>query len=255
MLGGRMPVAQLVTMVHGLPARQAADLLMSLPADRLDATLAAMRLADIVKVLEAVQPDRQDGILAKLSPEQIAGLLRSVPAGQAARLLSSLPRDRIVAVAKGLPASEVPMLLEVLRPEHQEAVLEAMDPQWAGKVVARRYERGVAQALARTNVKVASLDGGQSDALLVEVLDRFIVVTVHHHEHGLLTLHDLRKAEETAHRTQARGALAVSNVPLSREVVEYHREALRWGRLINAVTWVDPSHDGLLARMLVGLVR
>jgi hypothetical protein len=81
------------------------------------------------------------------------------------------------------------------------------------------------------------------------------VVAVHYQEHGMLTQHDLQKAEEEADRAQARGALAVSNVPLAEGVSDYHREALRWGRLVNAVTWVDPRDDGVLARVLVGLVR
>lgn len=255
MLGGSMPVTQLVAMMHGLPAQQAAGLLMSLPADRLDATLATMGLADIVKVLQAMKPGDQGAILSKLSLEQIAGLLRMVPAGQAARLLSSLSQDRMLALARDLPATELPMLLELLDPVHQDRLLEGMDPDRADQFRAMRYQHEVAQALARTNVKVASPVGGHGDALLVEIYGRSIVVTFHYQEHGVLPPHELRRAEAEAGRARAHGALAVSNAPLSEGVGTYHREALRWGRLINAVTWVDPRDDGVLARMLVGFVR
>jgi hypothetical protein len=178
-----------------------------------------------------------------------------VPVGQVARLLPSLPRDRMLTLVRDMPAAEIPALLEVLDPVHQDMVLEAMDPYWAGKFLATRYQRGVAQALDRTNVQITSPRGGPGDTLLVKVYSRFIVVTVHYQEHGQLRIHDLQKAEKESDRAQAGGALAVSNVPLAEGVSAYCREALRRGQLINAVTWVDPRDDGVLARVLVGLVR
>jgi hypothetical protein len=81
------------------------------------------------------------------------------------------------------------------------------------------------------------------------------VIAVRYFETGALTPYDMREVEAAAARAEANGTLAVTNVSVPKDVVDYGRDARGAGRLIDAVTWVDSRHDGLLQRALVSLVR
>lgn len=253
--GGMMPVTHVVAMLRSSPPQHAAGLLASMPADRMRAALAAMEPADIARVLGGMKPQNRPAVLTSLPPEQVARVLLLLSIEQAAGLLSALPEEWILAIVNVLPAPAVPVLIMAMDPERQAALMETMDPRWSGGLAATMYEQGVAQAVGRTNATVSTPNREYTGDLLVETFGRLITVTARYHEHGDFTLAEIRQCQEVAARMQAHGALAVTNAPLSNEVLDYIDAARARNWLIDAVTWIDQRYDGILQRTLVGLIR
>ncbi|GGM80875.1 hypothetical protein GCM10010106_29450 [Thermopolyspora flexuosa] len=253
--GWMMPIDELINNVLSAPRHEAARVLVALPPDRFEPVLQAMRLEDLIHVAIAARPKEQAELMSRLSITKIQDMVHAMAPSYAATLLSSLPPKRLVAVMEGVSPQHTSELLRVMPEEQRAILLSSMDRQNAGSLLASSYELDVAQVLARTNVTVSSLGEGQTDALLVGIFGRYILLTIHYIDQGEFTAQDLQKAESRAHGMQVSAVLAVTNAPISYDVQEYKLDAMRRGRVIDVVTWTDPGHDGQLQRMLVQLVR
>jgi hypothetical protein len=254
--GGMMPITQLVAMLRTTPPQHAAGVLLAMPMDRINAVLGAMKPVDVARLLIGTKPPQRNTVLGLLSIEQIIGVLRTLPVEHAATLLAGLPKDHIVAVIDGLPPKAVPVLLEAMPPEFRAALLGEMDPYQADGTLTTMYQRGVAQALGRTNVHITYPNGDQDPTLLVQTFERLIVVSIcYHDENGALSQREIRSAEDTATWLRAHGVLVVTNAPLTQEAIGYRSDARAMDRLVDVVTWIDNRHDGMLQRALVSLVR
>ncbi|MEV5414100.1 hypothetical protein AB0K60_35360 [Thermopolyspora sp. NPDC052614] len=253
--GWMMPIDELINNVLSAPPSEAARLLVALPPDRFEPVLQAMRIQDLVHVATAAKADDQAELMARLPITKIQDLVHALPPAYSATLLATLSNKRLLAVMEGVAPAETSELLRVMPEEQRVMLLNSMDRRNAGSLLASGYELDIAQVLGRTNVKVSSLGEGQTDALLVGIFGRYILVTIHYIDHGEFTAQDLQKAEARAQGMQVSAVLAVTNARISMDVPEYGREALRRGRLIDVVTWTDSGHDGILQRTLVQLVR
>ena len=250
-----MPVTQLVAMLRGTAPQHAAGVLLAMPTDRVNAVLTAMQPADIARLLSGMKAGQRNTVLSMLTIEQIIGVLRTMPVEHAAGLLAGMPKERIVEVIDGLPPKAVPVLMEAMPPEFRAALLDEMDPYQADGTMSTMYQRGVAQALGRTNVQITYPNGEQDPTLLVQTFERLIVVAICYHDDGALSQREIRTAEDTAAWMRANGTLVVTNAQLTQEAIGYRSEARSRERLVDVVTWLDPRHDGALQRALVSLVR
>ena len=165
--GWMMPIDELVKMVLNAPPQEGCRILTSLPPDRLQAVLNGMQVTDLAHILAGAREEHRAELSAKLPPQQIIDMLRGMPEDLAALLLASLSTKRILTVMGGLSAPEAAVLLEAMRPHQRSSLLAAMDPQQAVMLQTLMYERGVANVLARTNVRVTTPSGVHGDALLV----------------------------------------------------------------------------------------
>lgn len=253
--GWMMPIDELVTIVLSAPPTEAARLLVSLPPDRFEPVLQAMHVQDLAHVATAAKADDQAELMSRLPIGRIQDLVHALPPAYSAGLLATLPPRRLLTVMEGVSPAETSELLRVMPEEQRSTLLGSMDRHNAASLLASGYELDIAQALGRTNVTVTSLGEGQTDALLVGIFGRYILVTIHFVDHGDLTAQDLQKAAARAQGMQVSAVLAVTNAPVGTDVREYVRDALRRGHLIDVVTWTDAGHDGMLQRTLVQLVR
>lgn len=253
--GWMMPIDELVNNVLSAPPHEAARVLIALPPDRFEPVLQAMRIQDLVHVAISAQPKVQAELMSRLPTAKIQDMVHNMSPAYAANLLATLPPKRLVAVMEGVSPAETSELLRVMSEEQRAVLLGSMDRRNAGSLLASSYELDVAQVLGRTNVTVSSLGEGQTDALLVGIFGRYILLTIHYIDQGEFTSQDLQKAEARAQGMQVSAVLAVTNATIAMDVQEYKLDAMRRGRLIDVVTWTDSGHDGQLQRMLVQLVR
>lgn len=191
-------------------------------------------------------------LIDALSVEQLIKLFRTDSTDQAVGLLLMLSHDRLSAVVDGLPDEDVVVLLTRLPVDQQIALLEVMDPRRAYAALSRRYEHGVADALARANVDVTIPEGTPSGVVLVQGLGWRIVVAARYGDDGRIAVRD---AEEGAYRLRANGALSVTDHQPAEDVVRYCRESRHDDRPVDAVTWIDTRYDGSLTRTLVSLFQ
>jgi Mg/Co/Ni transporter MgtE len=84
--GGTVPVAQLVAMIRNSQPRSAAGLLMALPAERLPVVTAALRPADLVRIVPALKPPARQRLVQALGDEQLLEVVRGAPIEQATPL-------------------------------------------------------------------------------------------------------------------------------------------------------------------------
>ena len=253
--GGMMPVTQLVAMMRSSPPQHAAGLLMAMPVDRLHAVLGALKPVDLARLVVGAKPNHRADILALLSHDQIIGVLRTVKPNQAAVLLSGVSRDLALAVIANLPTAAAAVLLNAMDVERRKVLLAGMDPVISGELLVTMYEHGVAHALGRTNATISYPPDGPRGTLLVRAFDRLIVVIIRYGDYGVFPVRGVQEAEHAATWARASAALAVTRLPLSDEANDYLDAARAAGRPLDAITWLDERHDGLLQRSLVGLVR
>jgi Mg/Co/Ni transporter MgtE (contains CBS domain) len=253
--GWMMPIDELINNVLSAPPQEAARVLTTLPPDRFEPVLQAMRIQDLAHVAISARPEDQAELMSRLSITKIQDLVHAMAPAYAANLLATLTPKRLVAVMEGVAPAETSELLRVMPEEQRTILLNSMDRHNAGSLLASSYELDVAQVLGRTNVTVSSLGEGVTDALLVGIFGRYILLTIHYIDQGEFTAQDLQKAESRAQGMQVSAVLAVTNAQIGYDVPEYKLDAMRRGRLIDVVTWTDPGHDGQLQRMLVQLVR
>ena len=247
-----MPVTQLVALIRSSPPKGAAGLLTAIPADRLPVVVAAMRPADIGRVLPATRADVRGSLVELISAAQLTELLQTAPTDQAVVLLSALPPERLGTVVDDLDDHVVAALLGRL-PEHgQHAVFAVMGRRRGYAVRSQMYVNDVADALARANADVGVPDGTPNGILLVHKLGWRIAVAARYGDDGRVAVRD---AEEGAYRLRATGALAVTDHQTAEDVVRYCHESQRQGRPIDAVVWADTDHDSPLKRTLVRLFQ
>lgn len=250
--GGMMPVNQLVAIIRSMPPRNAVGLLRGLPGDRMCAVIQAIGPDDIVRTLQAAEPDLCGQFIDMLSDEQLTALFRVSPPDVSVEFLWMLPPQRLRTVVDGLPDVTMEQLI-ARAPELRIAVLlEAMTPRRGHHVMAQKYEHEVASALARANLDVAVPAGAPSGIVLVQGLERRIVVAARYGDDGRLAVRD---AETQAYRMRAHAALAVSDHQPAEEIVRYCQQSRQAGRRLDAVSWIDHQDDGSLMRHLVSLFR
>ncbi|MFI5914866.1 magnesium transporter MgtE N-terminal domain-containing protein [Dactylosporangium sp. NPDC051541] len=246
--GGMMPVTQLVTMLRSSPPKSAAGLLMAMPAERLPIVAAAMRPADLVRIVPALKPEARRGLLQALEPAHLCAVFSGVPPREAAGLVPMLPTERLAPVVAGLSDGALAELLGGLAPDQRQRVESVADPRRERKVLGLRYGDAVSQALVRGNVHVAVY----GDTVLVTKGRWRIAVAARHGDDGRVAVRD---AEDTAYKVRADGALAVTDVAAAADVLQYTRETREAGRPLETVVWVDDRHDGHLMRALVSLLQ
>src|SRR4051812_13003171 len=93
--GGMLPVTQVVAMIRSSPPKSAAGLLMAMPAERLSIVVAAMRPADLIRLVPALQPAARRSLLQVLGPEHLFEVIRSAPLDQATALVPMVPAERL----------------------------------------------------------------------------------------------------------------------------------------------------------------
>ncbi|MFG2045038.1 magnesium transporter MgtE N-terminal domain-containing protein [Dactylosporangium sp. NPDC048998] len=246
--GGMMPVTQLIAMIRSSPPKSAAGLLMAMPAERLPVVTAAMRPADLVRLVPALKPEARRGFIQSLGPKHLFEVIRGMPLDEAAVLLPVVPTERLGPVVAGLSDGALAALLDGLPPDQRQRVESVADPRREQRVLGLAYGDAVARALARGNVQVV----WQDDGLLVTKARWRIAVAARHGDDGRVAVRD---AEDTAYKLRADGALAVTDVPATDDVLRYCKEARADGRPLETVTWVDDRHDGHLIRTLVSLFQ
>jgi hypothetical protein len=111
-----MPVAGVTAMLRMTAPPKAAGILMSMPADRIQAVLTAMEPADLGRILATAKPERAVPALCALAPERIALILMATAVQPAARFLAAMPTDLVSSVLVMMPAERAEQLVAVLRP-------------------------------------------------------------------------------------------------------------------------------------------
>ena len=237
------------------PPKRAVAVLTGMPPDRMTAVVTAMRPKDIARLLLAMTVEQRSRLFGMLPSEHIAAVLLLLSVEQAAAILTSMPEEETLVTFECLPPQAVPMLLAAMSADDQSWLLSAMEPTQASALRGSLYELGVQAALQRTNATVNRPSEAASNVLLVTTSQQSFAVSLFFREFGSLTVQEVRYAQEAAVTAQVRGALAVTNVGLSNEVLAYRRDARAQGWIIDVVTWTDPRQDGLLQRTLAGLIR
>ncbi|MET7397479.1 hypothetical protein ABZS66_28725 [Dactylosporangium sp. NPDC005572] len=246
--GGMMPVTQLVAMIRSSPPKSAAGLLMAMPAERLPVVTAAMRPADVARLVPALRPESQRQLVHALGPDHLFEVIRTVPLEQATALLALVPPERLAPVVAGLSDSALAALLGSLPAAERQRIESVADPRREHRVLGLAYGDAIARALVRGNLEVTA----ERDTLLITKARWRVAVAARHGDDGRVAVRD---AEDTAYRCRATGALAVTDVPAADDVLRYCREAREDGRPLSAVTWVDERHDGNLIRSVVSLFQ
>jgi hypothetical protein len=249
--GGMMPVTQLIAMIRSTPPQGAAGLLAAMPAERLPVVIAAMRPADIARVLPATRGGLRKTLVASLSTEQLTELVQT-STDQAIALLPTLPHERLAPVVAGLPDEAVSDLVTQLPPDGQSALFAVLAPPRTYTVLSLAYEHDVARALVRSNAEVSVANEPPGGTLLVQSLGWRIVVAARYGDDGSVAIRD---AEGAAYHLRANGALAVTDQQPADDVLRYCREARYQGRPIDAVSWADAEDDNAVKRTLVGLFQ
>jgi hypothetical protein len=243
------PVTQLIAMIRSSPPKSAVDLLMSMPAERLPVVTAAMRPADLVRLLPAFKPEARRTVVRTLDPKHLFDVIHAVPLDEAAALIPIVPTESLAPVVALLSDGALAALISGLAEDQQQRVESSFgDPLRERRVLALVYGDAVTRALIRGNVQVTRHD----DSILV-TKDRWrIAVAARHRDDGRLAVRD---AEASAYNLRANGALAVTDVPAADDVMQYVNQARADGRPLETVTWVDARHNGELIRALVSLFR
>ncbi|WP_433062283.1 magnesium transporter MgtE N-terminal domain-containing protein [Dactylosporangium sp. CS-033363] len=244
-----MPVTQVVAMIRSSSPKSAAGLLMAMPAERLPIVTAAMRPADLVRLVPALRPDARRGLIRALPETHLAEVISGVPPKEAAALLPMVPTERLVPVVAGLSDGALAELLGGLPPEQRQRVESVADPRREQRVLGLAYGDAVAAALERGNLTVQR----GPDTLLMVTKGRWrIAVAARHGGDGREAVRD---AENLAYQAKTNGALAVMDGFAAGDVVRYTRETRAAGRPLEIVTWVDERHDGHLLRAVVTLFQ
>ena len=115
-MSSAMPVAGVTAMLRMTAPSKAAGILMSMPADRIQAVLTAMEPADLGRILATAKPERAVPALCALAPERIALILMAMSVQPAARFLAAMPADLVSSVLVMMPAERAEQLVAVLRP-------------------------------------------------------------------------------------------------------------------------------------------
>jgi hypothetical protein len=242
------PVTQLVAMLRSSPPKAAAALLMNIPAERLPVVAAAMRPAEVVRLVPALKLEARRGLVQALEAKRLGEVFRGVSPDQAVALVPMVPSERLVGLVAELPDATLAYLLAGLPPGQRQRVEAVADPRRERRVLGLEYGDSVCRALVRGNLQVAQ----QDDCLLVTKDRWLIAVAARHGDDGRVAVRD---AEDTAYRLRADGALAVIDEPAADDVVQYCRQARAEGRPLEAATWVGDQHDSGLIRVLVSLLR
>ncbi|WP_432840811.1 magnesium transporter MgtE N-terminal domain-containing protein [Dactylosporangium sp. CA-092794] len=246
--GGMMPVTQLIAMIRSSSPKSGAGLLMAMPADRLPIVTAAMRPADLIRLIPAIRPEARRSLIQALGPEHLFEVMRGIPLDAAAGLVPLIPTERLGPVVAGLSDSALAALLGGLTPDQRQRIESVADPRREQRVLAFAYGDAVSRALLRGNVKVTQ----QDDSMIVIKSRWRIAVAARRGDDGRVAVRD---AEDTAYKLRTDGALAVTDVPAAGDVLQYCKEARADGRALETVTWVDDRHDGHLIRTLVSLFQ
>ncbi len=252
LMGGMMPVTQLIVMIRSSPPANGVTLMKGMPPDRLPVVVKELTPADLARLLPVMQPDYRQRVVGLLTEAQLIGVAAKLPTDAAVTVLRALPADQLVTLADRLPGPVATALYDALPARVQPEVLSRMDPRQAQAAVAPHYERAVAEALARANAEVLIPHSGPSGILLVPLFGGRVAVAPRHGDDGRVAVRD---AEEAAYHHRANAALAITDVPVAEEVRAYCTQARREGRTLDTAFWSSERHDGTLKKALVGLFR
>ncbi|GAB7046907.1 hypothetical protein JCM9534A_20330 [Catenuloplanes indicus JCM 9534] len=252
LMGGMMPVNQLIVMIRNSPPANGVTLMKGMPPDRLPVVVKELTPADLARLLPAMAGDYRDRVVGMLSDAQLVGLAGKVPPESAAAALRTLPEDRLVAIVDRLPGPVSSALFGSLPSAVQPDVLSKLDPRQAQAAVAPHYERAVADALARANTEVMIPHSGPGGVLLVPLFGRRVAIAARHGDDGRVAVRD---AEEAAYHHRAHAALAITDLPAADDVLAYCSQARREGRALDTALWAGDRHDNSLKKALVGLFR
>ena len=252
LMGGMMPVNQLVTMIRASPPANGVTLMKGMPADRLPVVVAELTPADLARLMPVMSADYRERIVGMLSEAQLAGVAGKLPQEAAVAVLRLLPEERLVALVDWLPGPVAAALYGSLPSAVQPDVLSKMDPRQAQAAVAPHYERAVADALARANTEVLIPHSGPAGILLVPLFGRRVAIAPRHGDDGRVAVRD---AEEAAYHHRANAALAITDLPAADDVLDYCEQARREGRPLDTALWAGDRHDGALKKALVSLFR
>jgi hypothetical protein len=250
LLGGMMPIVQLIDIVRSVPPRDAANLLREMPQDRLVAVIEGIGPGGVARLLTGATGDFRATLVAALSESQLLDVLRALSESEATRLLTTLPEQRLHMVVGTMRDEGVARLLSVLPEGRQTEVLEAMDPGRRHAALSRKYEADVAEALRRANVEVSLPTKEPPGILLAQGLGWLIAIAAGYGDDGTRSV---PAAEAGALRMGANAALSITSLRPSDAVVDHCRGVRAQGRPLDAVIWTEERHDGQLKRTLVSL--
>ncbi len=251
LLGGMMPIAQLIEIVRHVPPRQAADLLRELPPDRLTAILAGLKPNEIARLVGVASGQFRDTVIEKLDDPRLLDVLDCQAEAAAAEVLVALPDERLCAIAVTLPDHALATLLPALADARLAMVLDAFDPVRRTAILSRRYSLDVADALVRANMRLDPAIRESPEIMLAHGLGWRVVVAAGFHDDGSTAVN---RAEDAAYRIGAHSALAVTEIRPSDAVLTYCALAREAGRSVAAVHLTGHGHDGPLKRTLVSLL-
>jgi hypothetical protein len=252
LMGGMMPVTQLIVMIRSSPPANGVTLMKGMPPDRLPVVVKELTPADLARLLPVMQADYRSRVVGMLTEAQLIGVAAKLPPDAAVTVLRALPSERLLPLADRLPDAVATALYDTLPARVQPEVLSRMDPRQAQAAVAPHYERAVAEALARANAEVLIPHSGPAGILLIPLFGGRVAVAPRHGDDGRVAVRD---AEEAAYHHRANAALAITDVPVADEVHAYCVQARREGRALDTALWGGDRHDGMLKKALVGLFR
>lgn len=245
-----MPIVQLIEIVRSVPPRDAVNLLRELPTDRLLAVLAGVGPVEVRRWLVASDRIFRATLVDALTQTQLLEVLRGQADGESTELLTDLPDDRLNAVVETMREERVATLLAALPESRRATLLDTLDPGKRLATLSRKYERDVADALARANLEVSVPTKEPDGIVLAAGLGWRIAVAARYADDGTVAVHD---AEAAAYRLGANAALAVVSLRPGEAPLAYCREAREHGRSLDAVLWSESKHDGQLKRAVASL--
>jgi hypothetical protein len=250
-----LPVEQLISVLHAMPAQRAATVLLSMTPDRITTLVAFLDDPAIGDMLVAAEPSQRVALLAQLDARRIANILTGLSQRNAAAVLTSLPSGRVAAIMEDISPTESSALLDRLPLMIRMDVYDVMSADRAREVRRAAYCLHAVHALERTAAVLTPLPdedcGGRN--LRAGVLGLVFGIGVRYIADGTLRLSDLVAAEAAVTRLPVHGVLIVTNAVPDAEVGRYEALAGTQGRHLRTVTWREDQGDGVLGRALVGL--
>lgn len=230
-----------------MPAKKAADLLMTLPMEKQLPVAAALRPDELAAVLIPMLPDARQRILNALPAAELPVLIGRIPLDRAAELLPMVPPERLAPLVAALPDETLLDLLRRLPADARQNVWATTPPDRGRSIVSLAYERDVSAALRRNNADVAVPPGAPRGILVATIIGQHIAVATVVGDDGRAAVRD---AKEAAYRLKTAGALAVIDQAPADDVAQHCRMS-EW---VDVVSWSGAHDDHVLKRSVVSLL-
>jgi Mg/Co/Ni transporter MgtE len=250
---GQMPTKHVIAMLNSVGANQGADMLLALPADRVEILMNEMTPSEVARLLDGARPNRRTDVLAVIGPRRVQEILARFTIRQFADLVSCIPLPDAVALLEGTAPQTAADLLQELPAQRRIALREALARRQPPEFTSAMYHRDVMESVVRIATRVSWLDQSAGH-LLADVIDRPFQIVVRHMPDAVFGDDDLRAAADHVHWHRVAGAIIVTNAVPADSIGAAVRQLRQYGRAVEVVRRINDGDDGLLKRALVRLI-